>query len=63
MANYVSEATRFLTDLKHQKPKLEEEQRNGRALLWDRTPIDLDEINRRKASGVPQQGYVYQTHN
>jgi len=29
-------------------------------LLWDKSPIDLDQQARTKASNVPQQAYVYQ---
>ncbi|AKJ67170.1 hypothetical protein PATSB16_07920 [Pandoraea thiooxydans] len=58
---YESDITRFIKELKQAKPTLEEEQRKGRALLWDKQPIDLDERARQKASRVPQQAYVYQS--
>ena len=58
---YVSDVTLFLRDLKAKKPEIEARQREGRALLWDRT-LDLDEERRYDAAKVPQQGYVYQTH-
>jgi hypothetical protein len=54
--DYQSEATQFINSLKEKNPHLEESQRAGRALLWDKSPIDLD----TKASNVPQQAYVYQ---
>jgi hypothetical protein len=57
---YESEMTQFLKDLKKQNPKIEEEQRQGRARLWDRPEIDLDTLERDKASRVKQQAYVYQ---
>ncbi len=57
---YVSEITSFIQDLKKENPQLEEEQRQGRALLWDKSEIDLDTTERNKESRVPQQGYVYQ---
>lgn len=57
---YVSEITSFIEDLKKENPQLEEEQRQGRALLWDKSEIDLDTTARNKESRVPQQGYVYQ---
>ncbi len=60
MAEYVSEITRFIRELKQQKPDLERKQREGRALLWDQQ-LDLDELARWKASKVPMQPYVYQT--
>lgn len=58
---YESDITRFLKELKQAKPTLEEEQRKGRALLWDKQPIDLDERSRLAQSRVPQRPYVYQT--
>lgn len=57
---YESEATQFLNQLKVKNPKLEEQQQQGRALLWDKEPLDLDTQQRHKASRVPQQAYVYQ---
>lgn len=57
---YESEFTRFIKDLKQKNPKLEEEQRAGRALLWDKPSIDLDTQKKTKESSVKQQAYVYQ---
>ena len=57
---YESEFTRFIQELKKKNPGLEEEQRAGRALLWDKPSIDLDTQQRTKESGVGQQAYVYQ---
>ncbi|QAU34195.1 DUF3460 family protein [Janthinobacterium sp. 17J80-10] len=57
---YESEITRFIKDLKEKNPKLEEQQRAGRALLWDKTPVDLDARERAEQSRVKQQAYVYQ---
>jgi hypothetical protein len=59
---YKSEITQFLDDLKAKKPTLEEEQRAGRALLWDK-PIDPEWQAEFQAARVPQQAYVYQTKN
>lgn len=59
MAMYESEITQFLKSLKQQRPTLEAEQRDGRALLWDKSPIDLDERARADASRVAQKPYVY----
>jgi hypothetical protein len=58
--HYQSEATQFIADLKKANPQLEQEQRDGRALLWDKAPIDLDQRAREIASNVDQQAYVYQ---
>ncbi|AJP56734.1 DUF3460 domain-containing protein [Pandoraea vervacti] len=57
---YESDITQFIKQLKAEKPTLEAEQRKGRALLWDKQPIDLDERNRAQQSRVAQQPYVYQ---
>lgn len=57
---YESEMTRFLKELKKKNPKIEEEQRQGRARLWDRPELDLDTLEREKASRIKQQPYVYQ---
>ena len=59
-SNYQSEATQFINSLKEKNPNLEESQRAGRALLWDKSPIDLEQQARNKASNVSQQAYVYQ---
>ena len=57
---YKSDVTSFIETLKAQKPTLEAEQRQGRALLWDR-PYDAASESEYRASRVPQQPYVYQT--
>ncbi len=59
MAMYESDITQFLKALKQERPSLDAEQRQGRALLWDKTPIDLDERARGDASRVAQKPYVY----
>ncbi len=59
MAMYESEITQFLKALKQERPSLEAEQRQGRALLWDKAPIDLEERQRAEASRIPQKPYVY----
>ena len=56
---YQSDITQFLQQLKAQKPTLEAEQRQGRSLLWDKRPVDLDEAERTKQSRVNQSAYVY----
>jgi len=57
---YQSDLTRFIQELKEKSPGLEDRQRAGRALLWDKAPIDLDERRRAEESRVRQQAYVYQ---
>ncbi|MBL8304800.1 MAG: DUF3460 family protein [Ideonella sp.] len=57
---YKSELTSFIEELKAKTPTLEAEQRQGRALLWDRR-VDRDALVENAESRVPQQPYVYQT--
>jgi hypothetical protein len=57
---YTSDVTDFIEELKAKKPTLEEEQRAGRALLWDKR-IDRDAEAEWGEASVPQQPYVYQT--
>jgi len=57
---YESEITQFIKGLKEKNPKLEQQQREGRALLWDKNPIDLDTQGRTTESRVNQQAYPYQ---
>lgn len=57
---YTSEVTQFIAQLKSERPQLEDEQRQGRALLWDRD-LDRDALQRWQEARVAQQPYVYQT--
>jgi hypothetical protein len=57
---YRSDVTQFLEQLKAERPTLEEEQRRGRALLWDRA-LDAEARSKWHEAEVPQQPYVYQT--
>lgn len=59
-SRYESKITQFLHELKQKNPKLEEQQREGRARLWDKAPLDLDARERAEQSRVKQQAYVYQ---
>lgn len=58
---YESDFTKFLKELKRKDPELEQKQRAGRAIWWDKPPIDLDVRRRADESRVKQQPYVYQT--
>jgi hypothetical protein len=58
--HYKSEMTSLIEQMKAAKPTLEDEQRRGRALLWDRR-IDPVALEEHGESRVPQQPYVYQT--
>ena len=58
--HYESEHTRFIRELKERKPELEGEQRESRAIWWDKRPRDLAEGARMDEGRVPQAPYVYQ---
>ena len=58
--SYTSDVTSFIDELKAKRPSLEDEQRRGRALLWDRSIDPVAEEDWNEAN-VPQQPYVYQT--
>jgi len=60
MADYESDLTRFIRELKAKQPDLERKQREGRALWWDKE-LDPEQLKRWQESKVPQQPYVYQT--
>jgi Protein of unknown function (DUF3460) len=60
MAQYKSNISLFLEELKTQKPDLEQAQQEGRALLWDKAPISPDEQKRNQIARVKQKAYVYQ---
>jgi hypothetical protein len=57
---YTSDVTSFIGQLKANKPTLEDEQRQGRGLLWDKH-IDREAQADYADAKVPQQPYVYQT--
>jgi len=50
----------FIEQLKADKPGLEQSQRLGRSLLWDKA-IDRGFQSEAETARVPQQPYVYQT--
>ena len=59
MAEYVSEATRFLSEFKQDRPDLVRRQREARAIWWDKQ-LDADEQRHFREGNVPQPAYVYQ---
>jgi hypothetical protein len=59
-ADYTSDTTQFIDQLKLNNPQLEAEQRAGRALLWDKNLNRADQADFLDAR-VPQQPYVYGT--
>lgn len=58
-AGYESEITKFLRELKQVNPDLDRQQREGRAIWWDKE-LDPELYRRFEQSKVPQPGYVYQ---
>lgn len=56
--DYQSDATQFINQLKATKPELEGQQRQGRALLWDKQ-VDRRLMADINAARVPQKPYVY----
>ncbi|BCL75638.1 hypothetical protein JHS3_13740 [Jeongeupia sp. HS-3] len=58
---YVSEFTQFMQGYLQDNPDVAQGQVEGRALLWDKAPINLDERERAIESGVPQKPYPYLT--
>lgn len=57
---YKSDVTQFIDSLKQRDPQLEDRQRQGRSLLWDKA-IDREAQQDYNESRVAQKPYVYQT--
>jgi hypothetical protein len=57
---YKSDVTQFIDSLKQRDPQLEERQRQGRLLLWDKS-LDRQTQAEFRDARVEQQPYVY--HN
>jgi hypothetical protein len=57
---YESDTTQFLRELKDKNPEIEKDQKEGRALWWDR-PQDQQLQSKNDESRVAQSAYVYQT--
>lgn len=57
---YQSEMTLLIKDMKAKNPEIEKDQLAGRAALWDKKPIELDEQARDRESTVARGSYVYQ---
>ena len=56
---YESEHTKFIRELMRQNPQLPEQQRQARAIWWDKTPRELSEEHAMDEGRVPQSPYVY----
>ncbi|MDK9723988.1 MAG: DUF3460 family protein [Sterolibacteriaceae bacterium MAG5] len=59
MAMYESEHTRFMREWLEKHPQELEEQKQGRALWWDKSPGDADAQRRLAEARVPQKPYYY----
>lgn len=59
MAMYESEHTKFIREWLENNPQEVEQQRKGRALWWDKSPISPDEARRIAAAKVAQKPYYY----
>ena len=57
---YKSDITALIEEMKAKRPTLEEEQKAGRGLLWEKR-IDREAQTEQMESRVAQQPYVYQT--
>ena len=57
--HYMSDATQFLNHLKKERPELDAQQAQGRALLWDKQ-VDRDLWQDYDAGSVAQKPYPYQ---
>ncbi len=55
---YESEHTKFIRELFEKNPQLPQDQKEARAIWWDKK-LDLDERKRFRESSVPQKAYVY----
>jgi hypothetical protein len=58
-AGYISDFTKFLQQLKEGNPDLDRQQREGRAIWWDKN-VDPELYKRFSESTLPQPAYVYQ---
>ncbi|MES2832687.1 MAG: DUF3460 family protein [Pseudomonadota bacterium] len=60
LKGYESEMTLLIREMKAKNPAIEADQRAGRAVLWDKAPVELDQQARDRDSSVARQSYVYQ---
>ena len=61
MESYESEHTKFMRELFMQNPQLPEQQKEARAIWWDKT-LDKEQRKHFKESEAPQKPYVYFSH-
>jgi hypothetical protein len=58
--NYESEISAFLRELKQEHPEIEQHQREGRRLLWEKPPLSPDELKREMNPEVKLKPYIYE---
>lgn len=59
MAIYESEHTRFMREWLEKHPQEIEVQKSGRALWWDKAPLDAETQRRIDIARVAQKPYYY----
>ena len=57
MKEYISEFDQWLRNYKKENPDTENKQREGRSLLWDKHPTEVE--HPKSVVCNKQQGYVY----
>lgn len=57
--HYESDYARFLRELMEKRRDLPEQQREARAIWWDKDPDELAADSERAKSRVPMKPYVY----
>lgn len=59
--HYSSDAMQFIEQLKKDRPELEAQQQQGRALLWDKD-VDAEVWKDYNAGKIKQKAYVYYSY-
>ena len=59
--HYTSDTTDFINQMKKEKPQLEAQQLEGRALLWDKR-VNYEVQADSAQANVAQKPYVYQNN-
>jgi hypothetical protein len=57
--HYVSDHTRFISELLARRPELVRQQQEGRAIWWDKQPEELACRREQDEGRVAQGAYVY----
>lgn len=60
--HYRSDTTDFIDELKQARPELDEQQIQGRALLWDKD-LDQQQLAEMRKGRIPQPAYVYYSYD